>query len=333
MKPSARVGCELKTRKTAMSAANNASIGSAVDNIEQLKSFLSKKFPLVAQQHYLSLLQSYNSSGLAEEKLFSEIFANSKKGNEGKFWENLWEAMIYRLISHLNYPFISPAKSGKGKLGPDFRFSYNNRKIWIEATSLNPGQNFPTSFLNPSDEQVYSAPFDDMQLRWTNALKSKNEQLAKWVEDKIVPESDPCVIAINSSQLSWWPAEDRGLSQLPWAVEVVTSVGPMAVIDGFIQHSTKEIIKKSNGVTVPKTIFFDPAYSKISAVIGCARNHMLGRSYTEKNDERHCFSDKDFLCTVHNPLAKNPCPQRLSGNFNEYTIKIEKDSWALILIQ
>lgn len=249
------------------------------DNVpeEKLKRFLSGKFPASppAQEHFLSLLQSYNASGYAEEKLFSEIFSSCQAGNEGKFCENVWEAMIYRHISNLKYPFIDLRKSGNDRLGPDFCFSCNQTKIWIEATSLNPGEKFPSGWLGAADGQARSMPDEAMLLRWTNALKAKKEQLDGWIERKILSERDPCVIAINSSRLSWWPSEDIGISQLPWAVEAVYPVGPRIILNGLIQHSPRLSIKNSNIANVPTAIFLDPAYKKISAVIGCARSHML----------------------------------------------------------
>jgi hypothetical protein len=283
-----------------------------------------------AREHFFGLLQSYNSSGLAEEKLFSEILASCQTGNEGKFWENVWEAMIYRHIFCLKYPFIKPCKSGKDKLGPDFCFSHNQKKIWIEATSLNPGQNFPSGWLDAAEGQALSMPHEAMLLRWTNALKAKKEQLDEWIKNEIVANDDPCVIAINSSQLSRLPSEDRGISQLPWVVEAVYPVGPLAISNGSIQHSARLSVKKTPDVDVPTAIFLDPDYSRVSAVIGCARNHMLGnKQYTEDNcsvDAQHYLKDEYFLAVVHNPLAQNPCPQKIFGNFVEYTMKEENDS-------
>lgn len=306
---------------------------------EQLKGFLLDKFSASppAREHFFGLLQSYNSSGLAEKKLFSEILASCQTGNEGKFWENVWEAMIYRHICYLKYPFINPCKSGKDKLGPDFCFSHNQKKIWIEATSLNPGQNFPSGWLDAAEGQVRSMPHEAMLLRWTNALKAKKEQLDEWIKNGIVANDDPCVIAINSSQLSRWPSEDWGISQLPWVVEAVSPVGPPVMSNGAIRHSARLSIKKSTIANVPTAIFLDPAYNKVSAVIGCARNHMLdNKRYTEDNcsvNEQHYPNDEYFLAVVHNPLAQNPCPQKIFGNFVEYTMKEENDSWAITRIQ
>jgi hypothetical protein len=301
---------------------------------KKLTDFLSEKFPtsIPAQEHFLSLLKAYKDSGLAEEKLFGEIFSSSQKCDEGKLWENLWEAMIYRHLSNLKHPFAKPKIKRNGKSGPDFCISHESQNIWIEATSLNPGPNFPSEWLDAAEGQARSMPHEAILLRWTSALIDKNKQCNGWIRDKIIPDNEPYVIAINSSRLSWWPSEDRGISQLPWAVEAVYPVGPLAISNGSIQHSARLSVKKTPVVDVPTAIFLDPAYNKISAIIGCARNHMLGNK-PYPIDEKYYLDDENFLTVVHNPLALNPCPQNIFGNFVEYVMKEKNDSWAITRIR
>lgn len=296
------------------------------DQLLKLEQLLLSKFPgsRPASEHFLGLLEEYNSSGFAEEKLFSEVLSSSEDKDKGKFWENLWEAMIYRHLSHLNYPLIDPVKKGEDRLGPDFCFSCEDKKIWIEATSLNPGLGFPSGWLDVVEGQVCSMPHSEMLLRWTSAIRAKKDKLNDWIEKDIVPADDPYIIAVNSSQLSWWPSEDRGISQLPWAVEVAYPVGPQDFSGGEILHSARTSIKKTPSSDVPTAIFLDSAYNGVSAIIGCARCHMLGnKSYMD---------DADFLTVVHNPFASNPCPQKIFGSFSEYTMKEEGDLWVITRI-
>ena len=292
---------------------------------KKLQKFLSEKFPAStpAQEHFLSLLKAYKASGLAEENLCSEIFASSQKVDEGKFWANVWEAMVYRHIINLKYTFIKPIFSGKDKLGPDFCFSYNDQNIWIEATSLNPGSNFPSEWLDAEKRKAGSSPpYEAMLLRWTTALGAKNKQYKKW--NNIVKDDEPFIIAINSSQLSLPPPEDFGISQMPWAVEVAYTVGPLTLSKQGIKHSARLSVEKSPNekspkVNIPTGLFLNPDYNQVSAVIGCSRNCMLG--------------DKLYLSVVHNPLAVNPCPQKIFGDCMEYILQENNDSWDITPIQ
>ncbi|MFN5608444.1 MAG: hypothetical protein ACK48E_01630, partial [Holosporales bacterium] len=269
-------------------------------------------------EHFVSLLKAYKASGLAEENLCSEIFASSQKVDEGKFLANVWEAMVYRHILNLKYTFIKPTFSGKDKLGPDFCFSYNDQNIWIEATSLNPGPNFPSEWLDAEKRKAGSSmPHEAMLLRWTTALAEKNKQYKKW--NNIVKDDEPFIIAINSSRLSLSPHEDFGISQTPWAVEATYPVRHWTLSKQGIKYSARLSVEKSPKVNIPTGIFLNPDYNQVSAVIGCSRNCMLG--------------DKLYLSVVHNPLAVNPCPQKIFGDCMEYILQENYDSWDITPIQ
>ena len=111
----------------------------------------------------------------------------------------------------------------------------------------------------------------------------------------------------------------------------------MELANNSIQHSMRLSIRKNPAVDVPTAIFLDQTYNKVSAIIGCSRSHMLGnKRYMNddyKIDEKHYLEDEYFLAVVHNPLALNPCPPRIFGNFAEYILEEGNDSWGITRIR
>jgi hypothetical protein len=133
-------------------------------------------------------------------------------------------------------------------------------------------------------------------LRWTTATDAKWKKLAEYRAKCIVSPKDAFVIAVSGSQLSLMSL-DRGISQMPFGVEAVFPVGPLAyridpathkIGDGFV--SERFHILNSNETEVPTTSFLSPAYSGVSALIGCCAQRP-----GETPIQMH---------VVHNPLAE-----------------------------
>ena len=108
------------------------------------------------------------------------------------------------------------------------------------------------------------------------------------------------MIAINGCQLGVFP-ETRGISQLPFGVEAVFPVGPMAyrvnrdtgkIGQGFV--SERFHIINANNATVATTPFLDPRYAGVSALVGCAAERTYGKPLD--------------IHVVHNPRADVPLP-------------------------
>jgi hypothetical protein len=116
--------------------------------------------------------------------------------------------------------------------------------------------------------------------------------------------------------------QDNGITQLPFAVEAVFPVGPLAVrvdrnndrIVGDAFHTARYRIEKSNGAPIPTDSFLDPEYANVSAILGCARSHM-----------RY----KLPLALVHNPLARVPLPAGILGAGKEYVVDDEAEFHSL----
>jgi hypothetical protein len=132
-------------------------------------------------------------------------------------------------------------------------------------------------------------------LRWTAALKEKREKFRRYVKNRIIPATDPTVIAINGCRLADWSIDDNGISRMPLGVEATFPVGPIAVpvsqggrIDGEARRIPRYSIKNANGAEVRTDSFLNPLYANVSALIGTVKWDML---------------DPLPLTVVHNPLA------------------------------
>lgn len=271
---------------------------------------LQRRFPdsQPAQDHFGNLLAAYGDSGLAPH-LRREI----KTGDEQKLWACVWEAMLYYHFANLGFQFRTDRVHASGQDGPDFGLFHDGRTIWVEAVVPKP-EGLPSEWLDPSEPgkvSVRTMPSEELLLRWTSVLRDKNCQLKRRVKNKVVKPNEPYVVAINSCMLSHYPVEDHGISQLPFVVEAVFPIGPMALpltseggLAGDAAHTLRYSIAKPTGVHVPTDNFLKPEYSGISAVIGCSRKHML--------DGDPC------LIVVHNPLACNSVSTGLFGAQSEY---------------
>jgi hypothetical protein len=283
------------------------------------------------RDHWDELLRDYSGSGLADPNLCSEI-GKGLADETQKFWACLWEAMLYRHFTQLEFHFRCDYQRASGQNGPDLGLIKNNRTIWVEAVVPKP-ERIPDEWLNPKSGAACSFganTFDAIRLRWTAALQGKLIQLNKRCENGIVSKNDGYVVALNSCMLHQMEGEDFGLSQLPFAVEAVFPIGPLT---GHVprpdlrasaeEHAPIEVapslqyeIKTTNGGPVRTDSFFDENYSRISALIACSRVTMLdGNAY---------------LIAVHNPLAENPIAFGTLGAHFEYAAEnISDDSFDL----
>lgn len=113
------------------------------------------------------------------------------------------------------------------------------------------------------------------------------------------------MIAINGCRLCGFAIDDRGISQMPFAVEATFPVGPIAVpisregrIDGEARRVPRYSIENANKAEVRTDSFLNPLYANVSAVIGAVKWDML----------------KPLSPTVvHNPLAHVELPRQILG--------------------
>lgn len=217
-------------------------------------------------------------------------------------------------------------------IGPDFFFEYDGRQIWVEAISPKP-TGIPEDYLvfqKEGEVKVFDVPHEQILLRWTSALKDKNDKLVGfekrgqhiegYQEKGIVCRDASYVIAVDASQLGKSICELYGVTQQPYAVEAVFPVGPYAIT---INTETTEVvgsgytsrteIAKPPSTTVPTDSFFDARYSGVSAIIGTMAGVNASCELTAP------------VIVVHNPNATNPIPTGILGASAEYVAQINED--------
>jgi hypothetical protein len=256
---------------------------------EQVTAFLAgylARAPLLLQE-MLELWSAFRDLGLPG----SDFVAELTNGKADSFAQRVWEMMLGRHLHLQGYAPVCP--NG----GPDFRFDLGGRTVWVEATAPLP-VGLPPEWLDPNYTGVGNFPHEDMLLRWTTALDAKWKKYLQYRKKGIVGATDAYVIAINGCLLSAFPTS-RGISQMPFGVETVFPVGPLAyrvdgatgkIRDGHI--SERFHIVNANNAHIPTTPFVDPRYSGVSALIGSAATR--------------CYGKPLDLHVVHNPLADVP---------------------------
>jgi hypothetical protein len=273
-----------------------------------VEDFIRQKFSVPEiGEYYAKLWLDFSASRLADT-IFSSEIAN---GDEGKFWQRIWEALLARLLMQQGHKLSSADE------GPDFCLDYDGKKVWVEAMVPEP-TGIPIEWAGPpKHNEVTTVPFDEILLRWTSALKEKYEKLEGrtqngrmqpgFLEKGIVSKDDVYVVAINPCRLSSRPWIDEGTSRLPFAVEAVFPVGPWAIpIDednqlGKAVSTQRFSIRNKNSSEVSTYSFLNPGYSNVSALIGCS----------PRKPTSIFPSDDVKLIVVHNPLAKNRLPPGL----------------------
>jgi hypothetical protein len=269
---------------------------------ERARAFLSTQFahaPLL-QAEMLELWSTFRDLGLPNDDFFAE-FTNGKGPS---LVQRTWEMLLARHLHQQGHKLSCP--NG----GPDFKFDLHGTTVWVEAVAPEP-KGLPTEWLDPSFTGVRDFPHKEILLRWTTALDAKWKKLAEYRKKGIVGPRDAYVVAINGCQLSRFP-DAHGITQMPFGVETVFPVGPLAVAydaetgrfgEGYI--SERFHITNANKAQIPTTPFVDPKYAGVSALIGCAA--------------ARCYGKPLDVHVVHNPRADVPLPLgSLGGQDDEW---------------
>jgi hypothetical protein len=256
---------------------------------KKAKAFLTAHYAHapILQAETMELWSLYCELGLPNDDFIAE-FTNGKGPSLA---QRTWEMLLARYL-HLEGHKLIPTNGG-----PDLRFELDGKTVWVEAVAPEP-KGLPADWLDPSFTGVGTFPHEAILLRWTTALDAKWKKYAEYREKGTITASDAYVVAINGCQLGRFP-ETRGISQMPFGVESVFPVGPLAyrfnestgkIGNGFI--SERFHIVNANNTPVDTTSFLDRRYSGISALIGCAAQRTYGKPLD--------------LHVVHNPLADVP---------------------------
>jgi hypothetical protein len=290
--------------------------------VSRITAYLLERFPDSYAHHLEELLSAYEDSGLAPPNLVQEVSADA-----GKLWAHLWEAMLYRHLLNLGVEPQTAGVTKAGQRGPDFGIVHQGLRIWIEAVTPAP-IGIPPDYLEPPKKgviEVRSVPHEERILRWTSVLSDKRKKLEYYRTQNIIEATDCTVIAVNLCRLQDYAMNDLGISGLPFAVEAVFPIGPIAFPitpegepAGDPINVTRYTIQKPNKSQVPTGNFLNPDYANVSAIIGCWRKDMLGEGI--------------WLTVVHNPLATIPLPRNILRANKEYSADLEDDHYILRLL-
>ena len=238
--------------------------------------------------------RSFNQQGLARGNFVSDFVSE----DDSKLFQRLWEMVLALHLIEQGFG-IQPHESG-----PDFSFEIDGEKVWIEATVPEPCD----VIKERRKRQGGPVPYEQILLRWTNALASKKRRFLEYRNKGIVQSNDVCLIAINGHLLE----ERRGISQLPYAVEAVFPIGPLAVSinkrtseSSEPYNSERRSVRKSSGADVPTDSFLKQENRHVSAVVGCSNCWTPLHEYYE-------------MSLVHNPFADNRFPDKRFGAKFEY---------------
>jgi hypothetical protein len=205
----------------------------------------------------------------------------------GELQQRTWEMLLARHLHSQGHAIVCP--NG----GPDFYFDHQGLRVWVEAVAPEP-KGLSAEWLDPNFTGVRSFPHEDILLRWTTAIDAKWKKLQHYRNKSIVRATDAYVIAVNRRQLGVLP-ETRGITQMPFGVEAVFPVGPLAY---RINRETRKLeesfiserfhLVNCNNAMVPTTPFVDRAYAAVSALIGCAADRCYGKPLEVHVVHRRC---------------------------------------------
>lgn len=233
---------------------------------------------------------------------------------------------------------VKPRKEHPNKGGPDVLVEMNGRRIWLEATAPTKGKRGCNDTVPENqvwDGQgipvVNSVPHEKIILRYRGSIQEKfKKQGSQYLEGRkkgLIEEQDCYVVAINGCQVSSVADE----SDFPGIVKAVLPIGDLQVrMDRKTlefsepEHQYRDSIPKSSGESVSTSIFLDPDYECLSAVLFSLAHPVDPENISKKRGH-------DFIL-VHNPLARNPLPRDLFKFCRQYGAEIKEDSFAIYRI-
>ena len=189
-------------------------------------------------------------------------------------------------------------------VGPDYYFTANGRKIWVEAVAPGPGTGADRApEVIPGTGSTIE--HDPIVLRLTGVVRDKKILMEAARDKGIIAPSDHVLLGINHKGI---PKAFMG-STIPFIAKAVLPFGHLAIA---IDRKTKEIVdshytynpvvEKRSGAKISTEAFLDPAYSIISGIISSGVDCV---NYPSSMGQ-------DFFL-LHNPTAENPLNESALG--------------------
>ncbi len=261
--------------------------------------------PYPASREFLELLWLECSRYLDANAL-----SHAKENMAAVFWELY---LAYSLLK-LNISLVGQPRTKKRQRGPDLHTE--NPSVWIEAIAPTPGCG-EDALLEPPIGEAYQMPTREFILRLRAAFEVKAAAFREYIDDGVIPASEPTIIAISGAVLPTKFSEQP----IRRIVQALLGVGNQVLL---INRSTGDLMGtyldphdttyKAKGSSIKTDVFLNPAYAHISAVL---------YSYC---DWLNVPTDPggDFVL-IHNKVANNPLPIAWLNKGLEYSLDDEQN--------
>lgn len=239
-------------------------------------------------------------------------FKHSMLLNKNSFREHFWE--MYCGVGLLNSGFNIDTLENKG---PDFHLGkMHNQEYYIECIAPGCGNEQNPDSLPKMPLGVFDLPHEKYELRLLSALKEKKEKFEKYIQKKVVKDSDCLIIAIANINLSQYGT----LMNYPVSIinKILLGIGCLATnvnTNEVILLSKDNIKRKNNSIVLrglflksnPQNIHITKEYEIISGVI-YSNIDILNLEYP--NNPERTFE------LVVNPNAKNKLSEEFCKHFS-----------------
>ena len=179
------------------------------------------------------------------------------------FHERYWEMYVAVALLRKNFELTK-----HGDAGPEFSFSLNGRRVWVEAVA-------PTGGDGPDAVKSYGpkqpmVPVEQVLLRFTNAFETKRRCYVNAVNKKIISPDDAYVIAVNSRGVP----HGSYSGTIPFYIQALLPIGPLTLIlnaktmravDQYYQHRPE--VEKMSQAKVSTRWFLEATSVFCSAVL------------------------------------------------------------------
>src|SRR5438093_425515 len=108
------------------------------------------------------LFAAHVTAGLGDRNTEARLCA----ADDATYWQQFSEVLLARELTKLGIVLTHR------KVGPDFVFVHEGRKIWIEVITPTP-EGVPAQWLKRNVCEAMSLPHQEILLRWTAAIKEK----------------------------------------------------------------------------------------------------------------------------------------------------------------
>ena len=191
-----------------------------------------------------------------------------RKNLRVSFHQRWWE--MYLTLGCVRLGFT--VKTFRNDRGPDILIELEGQKVWVEAVAPRPGEAtdaVPEPVLNGCQE----LPIRESILRLTNAIGEKRRKFESYIQQGIVSEDDPCIVAVSSCCLNQFGT----ILDFPQSVmlRVLAGAGDLVIPINGTRRSYSEFTDtthRDSGSSVNLNLFYQDGYEIISGVLYSAHD-------------------------------------------------------------